>query len=273
MKTYLIRRVVLSLVTLLVVTGLVLVWQFGRIALRPVAMTTGWLLLVLVLGLTFFNARKKLPFLPLLSASLWLQIHLYLGWISVGVFVLHTGVRWPDGPFEIVLAAIFVSVALSGVFGLWLSRWLPPHLTRSGESLVYERIPMLRHQLREEVQTIVRQAEAETQSTTLADFYLRVLRHYFSRDPGLLAPLLGDDAAFHRVKLELTALRRFLDTREITFADRVGEQLELKRNLDAQLAGQRLLKLWLFAHIPLTYGLLVFIAAHVWLVLQYSYRM
>jgi len=273
MKTYLVRRWVLSLVTLLVGTGLILSWQLGRIALRPVAMTTGWLLLALVLALTFFNARKKLPFLPLLSANIWLQIHLYVGWISCGVFVLHTGVRLPDGPLELVLAAAFVLVALSGVFGLWLSRWLPPHLTRSGESLIYERIPMLRHQLLEEVRAIVRKAETETQSTTLADFYLRVLSHYFARVPGLLAPLMGDDAAFHHVRLELTALRRFLDAREVAFADQVGEQLELKRNLDAQLAGQRLLKLWLFAHIPLTYGLLVFIAAHVWLVLQYSHRM
>jgi hypothetical protein len=273
MKTYLFRRWVLSLVSLLLVTALVLSWQLGRIALRPVAMTSGWLLLALVLALTFFNARKKLPFLPLLSASIWLQIHLYVGWISCGVFVLHTGVRLPDGPLELVLAAVFVLVALSGVFGLWLSRWLPPHLTRSGESLIYERIPMLRHQLLAEGQAIVRKAEAETRSTTLADFYLRVLSHYFARIPGVLAPLTGDDPDFHRVKLELTALRRFLDARELAFADQVGELLELKRNLDAQLAGQRLLKLWLFAHIPLTYGLWVFIAAHVWLVLQYSHRM
>ena len=46
------------------------------------AMYTGWLLLALVLGLTFFNARKKLPFLPLLSASTWLQAHIYLGWLA-----------------------------------------------------------------------------------------------------------------------------------------------------------------------------------------------
>jgi len=273
MKTFLIRRWVLSLVTLSVIAVLVLGWQLGRIALRPMAMSTGWLLLGLVLALTFFNARKKLPFLPLLSASIWLQVHLYLGWITCGVFVLHSGVRWPDGPLEIMLAATFWLVALSGVFGLWLCRWLPPHLTRSGESLVYERIPMLRHQLLGEVRAIVRQAEAETQSTTLADFYLRVLSHYFARVPGLLAPLAGDDPAFHRVKQELTTLRRFLDAREVAFADQVGERLEVKRNLDAQLAGQRLLKLWLFGHIPLTYGLLVFSAAHVWLVLQYSHRM
>ena len=48
-------------------------------------------------------------------------------------------------------------VVASGAFGLWLSRWLPPRLTRSGESLVFERIPMLRHRLVTEAEDIVGQ--------------------------------------------------------------------------------------------------------------------
>ena len=59
----------------------------------------------------------------------------------------------------------------------------------------------------------------------------------------------------------------------MVFVDQLGELLEAKRNLDFQLAGQRLLKLWLFVHIPLTYGLLVLVGAHVWLVLHYSHRL
>ncbi len=273
MKTLLDRRWVLSLITLSGALGLGLVWSLGRTALRPMAMYSGWLLLALVLGLTFFNARKKLPFLPLLSASTWLQAHIYLGWLACFIFVQHTGVRLPDGRLESILALVFALVAASGAFGLWLSRWLPPRLTRSGESLVYERIPTLRHRLQGEVKELVRQAEAETKSTTLADFYLRVLCDYFARVPTLWAPLAGADPDYHRVSVELTTLRRFLNVREIAVADQIAEILEAKRNLDGQLAGQRLLKLWLFVHIPLTYGLLVFMTAHVWLALQYSHRL
>ena len=79
MTSFFTRRVILSLTTAAVAGGLAVAWQLGRVALRPVATYSGWLLLALLLGLTFFNARKKLPFVPLLSASHWLQAHIYLG--------------------------------------------------------------------------------------------------------------------------------------------------------------------------------------------------
>jgi hypothetical protein len=272
MNPFLNRRMVLSLVTLAVAGGLLMAWHLGRVALRPVAWYSGWLLLVMLLGLAFFNVRKKLPFFPLITASHWLQLHIYAGWLAVAVFLLHTGARLPDGLIESVLALCFWAVAVSGVFGLWLSRWLPPRLTRSGESLIYERIPMLRHRLVAEIRDLVRTAEAETQSTTLGDFYVRVLAGYFALRPTWYAPLAGSDADNHLVRQELQGLRRFLNPRELTFADQVAELIEAKRNLDHQFAGQRLLKLWLFAHIPLTFVLLVFVGAHVWLVVQYSHR-
>jgi len=273
MKTFRARRWLLSLLAAVLALGLAGAWQLGRVALQPVAVYSGWLLLGLVLVLTFFNARKKLPFLPLLSASTWMQAHIYLGWLGCAVFVLHTGLRLPDGRLEVLLSAIFALVAVSGALGLWLSRWLPPRLVRSGESLVYERIPVLRHQLAEEVRELVRRAETETQSSTLADLYLRVLHPYFLRVPPVLAPLTGDDHEFHRVKQELESARRYLNPDEMKLAGELADLIEAKRNLDQQLAGQRLLKLWLFGHIPLTYGMLVLIAAHVGLALHYSHRL
>jgi hypothetical protein len=173
----------------------------------------------------------------------------------------------------VLLAAAFALVAASGAFGLWMSRWLPPRLVRSGESLVYERIPVLRHQLAEEVRELVRRAETETQSSTLADLYLRVLHPYFLRVSPVLAPLTGDDREFHRVMQELESARRYLNPDEMKLAGELADRIEAKRNLDQQLAGQRLLKLWLFVHIPLTYGMLVLTAAHVWLALHYSHRL
>jgi hypothetical protein len=273
MKSFHARRWLLAFVTGIAAAVLAFAWQLGSEALMPVAIYTGWLLLALVLVLTFFNARKKLPFLPLLSASTWMQGHIYIGWLTCFVFLLHTGARLPAGRLEGLLAVVFAVVAASGAFGLWLSRWLPPRLVRSGESLVFERIPVLRHRLAEEAREVVRRAEAETQSSTLPDLHLRVLHGYFRRVPPLLAPLSGDDPEFHRVRSELESTRRYLSESEEGLARTLADLLEAKRNLDTQLAGQRLLKLWLFVHIPLTYGLLVLAAAHVWLVLHYSHRL
>lgn len=273
MNTFARRRWSLSLATAVVVLGLVGAWRLGFVALRPVALYTGWLLTALVLGLAFFNPRKKLPFFPLLDANVWMQLHIYVGWLTVAVYFLHAGARWPDGRLESLLALVFFLVAASGAFGLWLSRWLPPRLARSGESLVYERIPLLRHRLLAEVKETVRKAETETQSTTLGDFHLHFLSGYFARRPGLLSPLTGDDKAHHTITRELNALRRFLDEREAGFAKQLEDLVEAKRNLDFQLAGQRLLKVWLFVHVPLTYGLLVLMTAHGWIALHYSHRL
>jgi hypothetical protein len=100
-----------------------------------------------------------------------------------------------------------------------------------------------------------------------------VLHGYFQHVPPLLLPLTGDDPEFHRVREELGSTRRYLNASEETLAASLADLLEAKRNLDVQLAGQRLLKLWLFVHIPLTYALLVLIAAHVWLVINFSHRL
>src|SRR3954470_14331217 len=215
MRTFASRRWTLSLATLAVAATLFFAWEIGRIALRPTPIYSGALLLVLILGLTFFNARKKLPFLPLLTAHTWLQAHIYFGWLTVIVFLLHTGGRIPDGRLEVLLSLSFIGVAASGAFGLWISRRLPSRMVRSGESLVFERIPALRHQLHAEVKELVHRAELETQSTTLADFYVRELSRYFENRPGILAPLLGDDVIHHGVSRELAVLRRYLDKREI----------------------------------------------------------
>ena len=272
MKSFRARRWTLSLATLLAAGLLAGAWALGRIALRPTAMQSGVLLFALITGLILFNARKKLLFIPLLKASTWLQIHIYTGWLTVLVYALHVGLRWPSGRLGIVLAVLFLAVAASGVFGLWLSRWIPPRLTRSGESLIYERIPLLRHRLQEEAKGIVQQAVEDTRSTTLADFYLKMLGPYLAAAPAFLASFTHDDRQHHRVEAELRELRRYLDVSEVALADKLEEMIEAKRNLDQQLAGQRLLKTWLFVHIPLSYGLFVLSLVHGWLALRYSGR-
>jgi len=272
MKSFRTRRWTYFFGTLAVAATLSVIWLVGRTALRPVGMYSGALLLALMVGLLLFNARKKLPFLPLLKASTWLQVHVYAGWLTVLVYWLHAGLRWPAGRLGLMLAVLFYGAIASGVVGLWLSRWLPPRLARSGESLIYERIPQLRHRLQTEAREAVHLAATEANSTTLADFYLRQLGPYLASEPWWLLALAGDDRRHHRVRAELTELRRYLDPREVPYADQLGDVVEAKRGLDYQLAGQRLLKLWLFVHIPLSYALLILSLVHAWLALRYAGR-
>ena len=51
-------------------------------AMLRLSFLTGWILFALILALTFYNGRKKLPFLPLLSSETWLQFHIYAGLLT-----------------------------------------------------------------------------------------------------------------------------------------------------------------------------------------------
>jgi hypothetical protein len=271
--TYFVRRrtwwtlgtIAAVLLALLIVAAL-------RTALRPAAIGTGLLLYALVIGLALFNTRKKLPFLPLTSAATWLQIHIYAGWFTFVLFFAHTGAVWPQGLFQQVLAATFLLVALSGVFGLYITRALPVQLTRSGEALTYERIPEIREEIRTRVEAVIVAAERTSGSSTLGDFYLKHLSGYITGRPGLFSPFTGPSRAYLAVVSKLAALDRYFNAPEREAAAELGDWIEAKRNLDTQLAGQRLLKLWLFVHIPASCALLLLGLVHGLIALSYAGR-
>src|SRR5439155_23813064 len=87
-----------------------------------ISFLTGWVLFGLILALTLYNARKKLPFLPLLSSEAWMQFHIYAGLLTGVAFAVHVSYRIPKGWFQGSLAGLYALVMLSGFFGLFVSR-------------------------------------------------------------------------------------------------------------------------------------------------------
>jgi hypothetical protein len=244
-----------------------------EVSLRQSAIYSGFLLLALVLGLTLFNSRKKLPFLPLVRASTWLQIHIYAGYFCCFIFLLHIHFSPPRGALETALALVFCVVVLSGFVGIFISRSLPSRLTLSGEPLIYERIPAYRREIQERVEALIRKAEIETQSSTLADFYLGELRPFFHSLPSAFGALGGIDRRAHRLLRKLTALNRYLNDAEEAIAVEVRDWIETAQNVHFQYSAQRLLKLWLFVHIPFTYSLILLAFVHAALALIYGGRL
>ena len=244
-----------------------------QVSLRESAIYSGFLLLAVVLGLTLFNSRKKLPFLPLVRASTWLQIHIYAGYFCSFIFLLHIHFSPPRGALEISLAAVFCVVIFSGFFGIFISRFLPSRLTLAGEPLIYERIPAYRREIQEKVEALVRKAETETQSSTLADFYLGELRPFFQSLPSAFGALGGIDRRVDQLLKKLHALNRYLDDAEKAIAAEMRDWIETAQNVHFQYAAQRLLKLWLLVHIPFTYSLILLAFVHAALALIYAGRL
>ena len=233
-----------------------------RVQLRRAELVTGISLFAVVLLLTLFNARKKLPFLPLLSASTWMQIHIYVGLFSCILFGLHTGWRTPHGMFELTLAVLFWLVSGSGVVGLAISRWMPTRLTVHGENVVYERIPALQAGLRREVEELVLESVTKSQSTTIADFYELKLRKYFMKSNGFWYHVAGYGKPLFKLQSEVRALDRYLNAQEKEIMGSINDRILAKDNLDFQRACQGLLKGWLFVHIPLTYSMIIVATIH-----------
>ena len=249
----------------LMLVGVALVWLLVRAQERRLessAFTTGYVLLAGVLFLALYNVRKKLPFLPLGSSAGWLQWHLYVGAGSIGVFALHAGTWWPNGMLEAALALLYLLTVSSGVLGLYLTRTIPAQLARVGDEFIYERIPAIRRQVGTQAGDVVLQAVAASGATTLADFYTGRVYDFFHRSRGVRYLLLPTTAQRRALMRAMRDTRRYLSDPEQRACERLFALVRRKDDLDFSEARQKLLKLWLFGHIGLTYALVLTALLH-----------
>jgi hypothetical protein len=237
-------------------------------ALPRYAFLTGWVLLAGMFVLTIYNVRKKLPFLPLGKSETWLQTHIYLGFFTTLLFLIHLNFRLPHGWFDSALAWLFVLVSGSGVVGLFFSRVLPRRLAARGGEVIFEKIPALRHALKTGVEKLSLGAEAK--SPVIAEFYAKRLAVFFSGPKNFWLHLAESRRPVGALLAELDDLRRFANDAERETIAKLGALVRQKDGLDYHRALQLALRLWLFVHVPLTYGLLVFTALHIVLVFGFS---
>lgn len=268
------KRRITNASILLVCCGLAFLgYGIFQSTMRNQTIYSGIVLTLVILLLTFFNARKRIAFLPLLKVSTWTQIHIYCGYFCAFVFLLHIEFRVPRGLLEQALALTFVAVTLSGVIGLILSRWLPRRLVSSGEPLTFEKIPYYRKQVRKDAEALIIRSEKETQSSSLSDLYMKHLDGYFRSEPGILNAVLPLSAQFQQMVAHVDAIKRYLNPEEKVLAGELSDLIESKRNIDFQHSVQLLLKLWLFVHIPFTLCLIILSVVHIYYALAFGGRL
>ena len=230
----------------------------------------GWLLLLVMVILSVYNGRKKIPFLPLGSSSAWLQFHVYAGYFTIVLFASHIHFRLPTGIFEWVLTTLYVAVTGSGIVGIFISRNFPGRLTtRSGE-VIYERIPIVRRQLSERAKGLALKSIGEVNASTVADFYANELAPFFASPRHYFWHLFEVRSPLNRLLKKIEDLSRFLNAEERAVMNQIAELVREKDGLDYHRSLQLTLKLWLFVHIPLTYSLLILSFFHVVLVYAFS---
>jgi hypothetical protein len=249
----------------LLLTALGATWwgvRAGDDSLASSAFGTGYLLLGAIFFLAMYNLRKKLPSLPLGTSATWMQWHLYVGVGTVGVFAMHTRTVWPSGWLDACLALVYSLTVASGIVGLYLTRTIPRQLARVSEEIVYERIPAFQRQVRVQADDVVLQAVTASGATTLADFYAARLFAFFRRPRGWRYLVRPTSTLRRAMMREMHDLRRYLSEQEQAGCERLFALVRRKDDLDFHDARQKVLKLWLFAHIGLTYALVLLGVLH-----------
>jgi hypothetical protein len=230
----------------------------------------GWLLTFSVLFLASYRVRKQLAMLPLGSSAAWLQCHVYVGLLSLPVFLLHAGVQWPGGLIETMTGLLFLIVFCTGVVGLILTRMIPPRLTGRGEEVIRERIPVFIRMLRDEAEASVAGVKDEAPSEVLSELYLRRLHSFFQRPANFFSHVIHSTKPCTGLLNALTDTRRFLNARDEQTMVHLADCVKRKDDLDYQYAMQSLIKYWLLLHVPLTWALVVFASCHVVIAMAYT---
>ena len=169
-----------------------------------------------------------------------------------------------------MLAVCFAVVFVTGVLGLWISRAFPRRLTVAGYETPFERIPHARHNLREEAEALVLAGVDGQTSPVIADFYTEKLGMFFTRPCNFRAHLWRSRAPQAAHRSQFDEIQRYAKKAEREMLDKLEDLVERKHMLDYQYALQLTLRLWLFAHIPLSYSLLILSVVHIIIVYSFS---
>ncbi len=249
--------------------GTYFIVQQERIALQNPQTTSGYIALAVMVFLMLFNWRKKLSMLPIVSARIWLICHVVLGLLMLSLFWLHTDSLWPSGVYEKIIATLFYLVSLSGVVGYALSRTIPARLRHTGGEIIYDRVPKQIYQLREQVKDHIATAVKESGNETLPRKYSESLAWFFAKPRFFLSHITGSGKPNAWLERKEISLKPFLTDQEHIGFEQVINLGRYKNQIDAHYANQRLLKLWLFLHLPASAMLVLFVAWHVLLVHLY----
>lgn len=267
----LIRNYTLPTLAFVIVSALMItVYNAMDIAHVNPQFWSGWLLFTAILFLASYNLRKKVSVPQLIASRHWLKLHIAIALIGITIFLLHAGVRVPQGAIESVLALLWLVTTLSGILGLFFTRVLPRRLTAAGEEVILELIPEHRRQLLLTVEGLAEESIEKTQFATVAYYFTEVIRDFFYGPKNTVQHILGESTAIDHLLRHIEIKKQYLSEKEQVILSEIAVYAVQKDKLDYHYALQTTLKLWLFIHIPLTYTLITTALVHIVIIYTFS---
>ena len=237
------------------------------------------------------GARKRVPTWRLGRGQTWMRGHLWLGLLSLLLILYHAGFAF-RGPLTLLMMILFFIVIGSGLLGAAVQHYIPTYMTsRVPLETIYEEIPHVRAQLREEADQLAaaicgpldsapepetaEEPEAAAQTTLVEiehddrlqfrEVYLHKVRPYLE-DPETAGAELADPS---RSTETFEALRRLLAPPVHGVLDDLENICVEEQQLSRQIRIYRWLHGWLLVHVPLSIALLVLGAVHAVMALRY----
>jgi hypothetical protein len=253
------------------------VWLYGA-GLRDARYLDGWLLAAGMILQIYFHVAIKTTRLSPKAVARWRAFHVIIGYVLIAAFLSHANFSLPDTGMEWALWFGFFLVAISGVFGTYLSWSLKArHGLTAGFN--FDRIPTRREEIAKEVHAAVTQDAAPSHDLPLPDLpydvwildlYANHLRDFLQAPRYLTAHLLGAQNPGQRLIDEIETLSRFVDPSRQEKLAAIKDLVIEKDRLDFARAYLLLTKGWLFVHVPVTYALVIISVLHVVVVYAYS---
>ncbi|MEK7730159.1 MAG: hypothetical protein AAB354_17255 [candidate division KSB1 bacterium] len=240
--------------------------------LRPYnvwGLTYGALAALFMLAAALLGVRRRITKTALRhrlgKAQTWLQFHLYGGMLCLLLVFMHTGFRLPHGVLTWWLWLLSIWVSVSGLFGVFLQKWIPKLLS-SGLALevLYERIPELVTELRERANAVIQNC-----TEPLQEFYRKHVAYALATPQSRLLYYVDITGGVHARLKHFEYVRGLLTLEEQEKLNQLEACFKAKYEIDAHFTLQRALRWWLWLHVPASLVLLVLLGLHVFAVLYY----
>lgn len=229
--------------------------------------TLGTISLGIIIFLAWFGIRKRRYAFGADRLADWLSAHIYLGLALILLATLHAGfqVGWN---VHTLAYALMLLVIFSGVYGIYAYMRYPQLMTDNRRGMTLQQILAQIADLDREIRKLGLPLSEAINAALLESSQETVIGGNFWQQLRGHDPHCATVAARQLVMRQAdTATGHEAATRQLLSLLTRKEGLLARARRDVQLLGY--LKVWLFVHVPLTFGLLAAMAAHVLSVFYY----
>jgi hypothetical protein len=213
------------------------------------------LIFVFEMAYPFRRSRAR----PLGTARRWLQVHVYLGTLALLAVLIHAGFHLPGGLMGWALMLLSAWVAVSGLIGVWLQKWLPAVMADGLRvEALYERIPALVDHLLKEADALVADA-----SEVLERFYQSEVRTRLAGVEPSWSYLIDVRSGREQALEPFRRMGEFVEPEEKGIVNDLMVIRMEKMDLDVHYSLQGLLRRWTVLHVPPAALLMALVAVHI----------